>query len=164
MTSATTKVLDSGDILPTLSMETVAHGRLIVPVHFRQGWGFFLLYRAPWSPYCKQQLAAFERAQDKLWQEGISVVAASTDPIEKAKETVSEHSLTFPVRYGLPLQRVAATFGAFYEERRGFLQATGFVIKPDMTPAFSQYSSGPIGRLVWQDVLGLVQFHKKQAK
>jgi hypothetical protein len=28
----------------------------------------------------------------------------------------------------------------------------------------SQYSSGPIGRLVWQDVLGLVQFYKKQAK
>jgi hypothetical protein len=28
----------------------------------------------------------------------------------------------------------------------------------------SQFSSGPIGRLVWQDVLGLVQFYKKQTK
>lgn len=34
----------------------------------------------------------------------------------------------------------------------------------ERTIAVSQYSSGPIGRLVWQDVLGLVQFYKKQAK
>ncbi len=109
-------------------------------------------------------MAAFDRAQDKLREEGISVVAASTDPLEKAKETVSEHRLTLPVGYGLPLKETAATFGAFYEERRGFLQATGFVIKPDRTIAVAQYSSGPIGRLVWQDILGLVQFYKKQAK
>jgi peroxiredoxin len=109
-------------------------------------------------------LAAFQRAQDKLQEEGISVVAASTDPLEKAKETVSEHSLTFPVGYGLPLEETAATLGSFYEERRGFLQATGFVLKPDRSIAVAQYSSGPIGRLVWQDVLGLVQFYKKQAK
>jgi hypothetical protein len=54
--------------------------------------------------------------------------------------------------------------GAFYEERRGILQATGFVLKPDHTMAVAQYSSGPIGRLVWQDVLELVQFQKKQAR
>jgi peroxiredoxin len=109
-------------------------------------------------------LAAFERAQDKLRDEGVSVVAASTDPLEKARETVNEHSLTFPVGYGLPLPGTAAALGAFYEDRRGFLQATGFVIKPDKTIAVAQYSSGPIGRLVWQDILGLVQFYKKQAK
>ena len=38
------------------------------------------------------------------------------------------------------------------------------MIKPDKTIAVAQYSSGPIGRLVWQDILGLVQFYKKQAK
>jgi peroxiredoxin len=109
-------------------------------------------------------LAAFERAQEKLREEGIVVVAASSDPLEQAKETVSEQALTLPVGYGLPLKETAATFGAFYEERRGILQATGFVIKPHRTIAVAQYSSGPIGRLVWQDVLALVQFNKKQAK
>jgi peroxiredoxin len=109
-------------------------------------------------------LAAFERALPRFQEEGISVVAASTDPLEKAKETVAEQSLTFPVGYGLPLKETAATLGAFYEERRGILQSTGFVVKPDRCIAVSQYSSGPIGRLVWQDLLGLVQFYKKQAK
>jgi len=91
-------------------------------------------------------------------------MAASTDPLDKASETVTEHALGFPVGYALPVKETAATLGAFYEEKRGFLQATGFVVKPDRTIAVSQFSSGPIGRLVWQDVLGLVQFYKKQTK
>ena len=109
-------------------------------------------------------MAAFERAQAKLAEEGITVVAASTDSLEKAKETVTEHSLTFPVGYGLPMKEAAAALGAFYEERRNILQSTGFVIKPDKTIVVSQYSSGPIGRLVWQDILGLIQFYKKSSK
>jgi peroxiredoxin len=109
-------------------------------------------------------LAAFEKARPKLEDEGIRVVAASTDPVDKATETVKEHAISFPVGYGLPLKETAGALGTFYEEKRGFLQATGFVVKPDRTIAVSQYSSGPIGRLVWQDVLGLVQFYKKQSK
>lgn len=109
-------------------------------------------------------MAAFEHALPKLQEDGITVVAASTDPLEKAKETVAEHSLTFPVGYGLPLKETAAALGTFYEERRGILQSTGFVVKPDRTIVVSQYSSGPIGRLVWQDILGLVKFYKTQMK
>ena len=109
-------------------------------------------------------MAAFEKAQSKLREEDITVVAGSTDPLEKAKETVSEHALTFPIGYGLPLKETAAALGAFYEERRNILQSIGFVLRPDKTIAVSQYSSGPIGRLVWQDILGLVQFYKKSAK
>lgn len=100
---------------------------------------------------------------DKLREESIAVVAASTDPREKAAETVAEHSLTFPVGSGLPLKETARLVGAFYEEKRSILHATGFVVKPDHTIAVAQYSSGPIGRLVWQDVLSLVQFYKQRS-
>ena len=72
--------------------------------------------------------------------------------------------LTFPIGYGLDVRATAGTLGAFYEERRGILQSTGYVIAPDGTIAVAQYSSGPIGRLVWQDVLGLVQHYKKQTR
>jgi len=109
-------------------------------------------------------LAAFDRAQDKLQAEDICAIAASTDPGDKAGETVAELGLSMPVGYGLPVKETAAALGAFFEERRGFLHATGFVVKPDRTIAIAQYSTGPIGRLVWQDVLGLVQHYKKQAR
>ena len=109
-------------------------------------------------------MAAFEKARPKLEDESIRVIAGSTDPLDKASETVKEHAIGFPVGYALPLREIAATLGAFFEEKRGFFQATGFVVRPDRTIVVSQYSSGPIGRLVWQDVLGLVQFYNKQAK
>lgn len=109
-------------------------------------------------------MAAFDRAQDKLQAEDIRAIAASTDPQEKAAETVAELGLSMPIGYGLPVKETAAALGAFFEERRGFLHATGFVVKPDRTIAVAQYSTGPIGRLVWQDVLGLVQHYKKQAR
>jgi len=109
-------------------------------------------------------LAAFDRAQDKLQAEGIHTIAASTDPQDKAVETVAELGLGMPIGYGLPLKETAAALGAFYEEKRGVLQSTGFVVRPDRTIAVAQYSSGPIGRLVWQDVLGLVQHYKKQTR
>jgi peroxiredoxin len=108
-------------------------------------------------------LAAFARAQDKLLAEGITTVAASTDSLDKARETVAEHTLTFPVGFGLPLKQTARDLGSFYDAQRGVLHATGFVVKPDRRIAVAQYSSGPIGRLVWQDVLGLVQFYKRSA-
>jgi peroxiredoxin len=107
-------------------------------------------------------LAAFGKAQERLAAEGITVVAASTDPLEKASETVREFELPFPVGYGLPLKPTAAALGAFYEERRGILHSTDFLVRPDGTIAVALYSSGPIGRLVWQDVVALVQFYTKK--
>ena len=93
------------------------------------------------------------------------MVVATTDPVEKAKATVSEQVLTFPIGYyGLPLKETAAVLRAFYEERRNILESTGFLVRPDTTIAVSQYSSGPIGRLVRQDILRLVQFYQKSAK
>jgi peroxiredoxin len=109
-------------------------------------------------------LAAFARAIARLEEEGIGVVAASTDARDKAEATVKEHSITYPVGYGLPLEETAATLGAFYEPTRRVLHATGFVVNPDATIAVAQYSSGPIGRLVWQDVVALVQVRRKQTK
>ncbi len=43
-----TRILDSGELFPALTMETVAHGRLSLPEGFADGWGVFLLYRAHW--------------------------------------------------------------------------------------------------------------------
>jgi hypothetical protein len=43
-----TFILDSGDKLPTLSMETVNHGRVTLPDAFGEEWGVFLVYRAHW--------------------------------------------------------------------------------------------------------------------
>lgn len=48
MARAGTKILDSGEPLPALTMPSVAHGELILPEAFGGGWGVLLLYRAHW--------------------------------------------------------------------------------------------------------------------
>jgi hypothetical protein len=48
MARAGTRILDAGESLPTLTMQTVAHGQLTLPDAFADGWGVLLLYRAHW--------------------------------------------------------------------------------------------------------------------
>ncbi len=85
------------------------------------------------------------------------------DTEEQARGTVEECELDFPVGYGLDNRRISELTGCFYEEKRQIIHSTGYVLKPDGTVAVAVYSTGPIGRLVWQDVLALVQFFKKMA-
>lgn len=107
-------------------------------------------------------MSAFSKAS-KLAEEGINVVAASVDTEEEAKKTIGEAGVNFPVGYGLDNAKISEVTGCFYEEKRKILHSTGYVLRPDGTVAVAVYSSGPIGRLVWQDVLALVQFYKKMA-
>ena len=48
MARAGTRILDSGEVLPAITMNTVAHGRISAPERFGSGWGVFLIYRAHW--------------------------------------------------------------------------------------------------------------------
>jgi hypothetical protein len=107
-------------------------------------------------------LAVFEAKRETLAAEGVRVIAASTDGKDKAAGTASEHSLGFPVGYGLPVLETAAALGAFYDEGRGILHATEYVLRPGGVIAAALYSSGPIGRLVPDDVLGLIRFYKQR--
>ena len=84
------------------------------------------------------------------------------DTEENAKKTIDECGINFPVGYGVDNKAISELTGCFYEERRQILHSTGYVLRPDSTIAVGVYSTGPIGRLVWQDVLALVQANKKR--
>lgn len=68
----------------------------------------------------------------------------------------------FPLGFGLPLHPTAARLGAFYEDRRQILHATGFVLRPGGTIGVACYSSSAIGRLDPDDVVRLVAFWEGQ--
>jgi peroxiredoxin len=107
-------------------------------------------------------LAEFQSAVKEFEAEEITVIAGSVDPIEKAKETADKVKITFPVAYGLDPEKVSEITGAYYEKERKHLHATNFLIRPDKTIEVTCYSSGPIGRFVAKDVLGLVKFYKSR--
>ncbi|MGD8983543.1 MAG: redoxin domain-containing protein [Desulfobacteraceae bacterium] len=107
-------------------------------------------------------MAEFQSAVKEFEAEEITVIAGSVDPIEKAKETADKVKITFPVAYGLDPEKVSEITGAYYEKERKHLHATNFLIRPDKTIEVTCYSSGPIGRFVAKDVLGLVKFYKSR--
>ena len=105
-------------------------------------------------------MAGYRDKHEELRAEGISVMALSTDPLEKARETVEEDELPYPVAYGLVVPEDADRIGAWWEAKRRIIQPSEFLLGPDRRVLHATYSTGPIGRIAAQDALGLLQFLK----
>jgi peroxiredoxin len=109
-------------------------------------------------------LAEFQASFGDFESEGIKVIAASVDPLEKAKETVQKVGITYPVGYGLDAEAVSKATGAFYEPEKKFLHAAGFILRPDNKISVACYSTGPVGRFTAKDVLTLIRFYRKTGR
>ena len=151
-------LLNPGDPFPKLAITTADGQTLTLPDAFAGDFAVVLLYRGAWCPYCNAQLRAFERASQALTDNGIRVAALSVDGKETTAALVAKHKLIFPVGYGADAQAVAALTGAFVNPDPVYLQSTGFVLDPAGNVVVSVYSSGAIGRLVPDDVTGLVGY------
>jgi peroxiredoxin len=155
-------LLNPGDRFPDLTV-TEAGGTIEIPGDLAGSFGVVLFYRGSWCPYCNAQLRAFQRASESLSQVGARVVALSVDDEATTKELIAKHGLTFPVGYGADARAVAETTGAFVNDDPAFLQSTGFVLDPEGKVVISVYSSGAIGRLVPEDVVGLIRYLRDHA-
>jgi peroxiredoxin len=91
------------------------------------------------------------------------VVALSVDDEATTAKLIADKGLTFPVAYGADPDVVAAAFGSFVNPEPRFLQSTGFLVNPSGEVLVSVYSSGAIGRLVPDDVLGMLRYIQSAA-
>lgn len=94
----------------------------------------------------------------------MTIIAGTVDPLDKAKAYAEKLAVTFPMAYGMNAEEVSRATGAFYDQEKKYIHATGFLLRPDNTVEVAVYSTGPIGRFVAQDVLGLVRFYKSRKK
>ena len=156
-------LLNPGDPFPELTISTPDGQTLAVPGAFAGDFAVVLFYRGAWCPYCNAQLRAFQRSRQSLADAGIRVAALSVDDKETTAALVARHQLTFPVGYGADAAAVAAVTGAFVNPGPVFLQLAGFVLDPAGNVVVSVYSSGAIGRLVPDDVLGLVRYLREHS-
>jgi peroxiredoxin len=156
-------LLSPGDPFPHLTITPTDDQKLTIPDAFGGGFGVVLLYRGAWCPYCNAQLRAFERASQTLADNGIRVAALSVDDKDTTAALVAKHQLTFPVGYGADAEAIAGLTGAFVNPDPVYLQSTGFVLDPAGNVIVSVYSSGAIGRLVPDDVTGLVRYLREHS-
>lgn len=106
-------------------------------------------------------MAGFEFWKAQLAAAGVKAVAASVDPLDKAKEVAA--ALSFPVGYGLARAQ-ADQLGSWWEDRRQIVQPSEFLLGAGGKILQSSYSSGPIGRLEATDVVRMVNFLEAQAR
>lgn len=150
--------LSNGQRFPNLQVPAVGGGTLNLPDDLAGQFGVVLIYRGSWCPYCNAQLAAFQRANDTLTALGVRVAALSSDDEEASRQLVESRRLGFPVGHSADIATVAEATGAYVNDEPHHLQSTGFVLAPDGSVLTAVYSSGAIGRLVPDDVAGLVRY------
>ena len=151
-------LLDSGSEFPSLSLTQPGGTVLSLPEAFAGDFGVVLFFRGAWCPYCNAQLRAFQRSLGSLAEIGTRVAALSVDDEPTTAALIAKHSLTFPVGHSADARAIAAVTGAFVNPDPVYLQSTGFVLNPAGRVVVSVYSSGAIGRLVPEDVIGLVRY------
>jgi peroxiredoxin len=152
------QLLNPGDHFPSITLTPVDGDALDLPGALAGHFAVVLFYRGSWCPYCNAQLRAFQRAQDKLDELGVKVVALSVDDEATTRELIAKHELSFPVGHSADAAAVREATGAFVNAEPVYLQSTGFVLDPNGNVIVSVYSSGAIGRLVPDDIVGLVNY------
>jgi len=151
-------LLRPGDQFPNLTVTPPGGPALQLAQVLNGHFGVVLFYRGAWCPYCNAQLRAFERAHDSLAELGAVVVALSVDDETTTKDLIARHGLSFPVSHSANARALAEATGAFVNDDPVYLQSTGFVLDPAGRVIVSVYSSGAIGRLVPDDVTGLIRY------
>lgn len=154
--------LAPGDRFPDLDL-TLPGRTLALPGDLAGRYAVVLFYRGSWCPYCNAQLRSFERASSDLEGVGARVVALSVDDEATTQELIRKHGLRFPVGHSADAHAIADLTGAFVHEDPTHLQSTGFILDPDGRVVVSVYSSGAIGRLVPEDVVGLIRYLREHA-
>jgi hypothetical protein len=76
---------------------------------------------------------------------------------------VEKLHLDFPIAHSADADEDADTLGSYLNDEPRYLQSTGFVLAPDGTVVTAVYSSGAIGRLLPDDVIGLVRYMPEHA-
>ena len=114
-------------------------------------------------PVLQRAAAGVRAVGQALADAGIRVVALSVDDKPTTAALVAKLGLAFPVGYGAVAPAVASLTGAFVNPDPVYLQSTGFVLDPAGNVIVSVYSSGAIGRLVPEDVIGLVRYLREHS-
>ena len=116
------------------------------------GWRMLVVYRGKHCPLCKRYFKTLNDMLGELRQAGVTVVAVSADPKEKAEADVAGEGWQFPVGYGLTQEQMRL-LGLYISEPRSpqetdrpFAEPGLFVVNPEGKVQIIDISNAPFSR------------------
>lgn len=152
-------LLDAGDPFPQMTFDVVEGDSIIAPDAFAGSYAALLVYRGAWCPYCVGQLRSFSRSRQRLADAGVEVLALSVEDAPTGKDLIQANDLKIPIAHSVDAHAFAAGTGAFTSDVPLYLQSTGFLLDPTGNVIVASYSTGPVPRLMPDEVIGLVKYH-----
>jgi peroxiredoxin len=157
----TSAKLSAGALFPDIAVPGV-HQPEIAPARM-QGWRMVVVYRGRHCPLCKRYLKTLDGLLEDFARAGVSVVAISSDPQDKADADVQEHGWRFPVGYDLTVPQMrqlglyVSSPRSAQETDRPFPEPGLFVINPSGQAQIIDVSNAPFARPDLSGILAGIQ-------
>ena len=158
--------------VPALTVQTLGGGSFDLSAESADVATLVVFYRGLHCPICATYLKELGRLLPDLKERGVEVIALSSDDQERTQQMADKvgfDDLTFG--YGLPLT-MAKDWGLYISTGRGktsigieepdlFSEPGVFLVKPDGTLYFASVQTMPFVRPHFQEMLGALDFVKK---
>ncbi|GAA4858494.1 redoxin domain-containing protein [Luteimonas vadosa] len=148
--ATTPSKLAAGAPFPDIRIAQVGGGQL--DPASGEGWRLLVVYRGKHCPLCETYLDTLNDLRDEFDAAGVSVMAASADPLDKAQAQVSAQDLAYPVGYDLSVAQMHQ-LGLYVSEPRSpketdrpFAEPGLFLLKPDSKLQIIDVSNAPFAR------------------
>ena len=154
---------------PALNVALTTGGRFVLGASPGATFDLLVFYRGLHCPLCAKYLLELERLVGEFAARGVSVLAISTDDLDRASQMATKiGAVNLRFAYGLSLKS-ARQWGLYISSSRGktsigieepalFSEPGVFIVRPDGTLYYGAVQTMPFARPQFQDLLGAIDF------
>ena len=162
------KVLKPRESVENLQINTL-QGDWSLDQQSAENFTMLVFYRGLHCPICLKYLADLEKSLNDFTENGVSVIAISSDDKDRAEQTKDKAKLeNVTLGYGLSVEQ-AQQWGLHRSKGKGktsigieepaeFSEPGLLLIKPDNTLYWSNISTMPFARPNFDEILGAIKF------
>jgi peroxiredoxin len=155
--------------VPSLEIDTLEGGRWKLSEHRPERFTMLVFYRGLHCPICRKYLSELNGEAEAFAKRGVETLVLSSDARQRAQEAKDRWGLAnLTVGYGLPLDK-AREWGLYVSSGRGktsagvdepasFSEPGIFLVRPDGTLYWGNWSTMPFARPHFNEILAAIDF------
>lgn len=156
-------------LVPELELGLAGGGSFSLAAEKPEHFVMVVFYRGLHCPICRRYLTELESLLPEFEKRGVSLLATSTDPKDRAEQAKTDWGLeSLRIGYGLSIE-TARKWGLYISRSKGptsagmiepdlFNEPGLFVVRPDGALYWGTTSSMPFGRPHFKEILNSLDF------